>query len=163
MGLGPERADEMVRLGDLTRAGIPWSLHSDMPMAPADPLFLMWCAVNRLTTSGRVAGPDQRVTAEEALRGVTIEAAYSLKLEDEIGTITPGKRANFTILSDNPLSVDPAKIRDISVWGTVMEGRVLPAGGPQKKASREDGQPTTQTAFADAALHHALKVAHGSH
>ncbi len=96
VGLGPERADEMVRLGDLSRAGIPWSLHSDMPMAPGDPLFLMWCAVNRLTTSGRVAAPPQRVTAEDALRGVTIEAAYSLKLEDEIGTIVPGKRANFT-------------------------------------------------------------------
>lgn len=164
VGLGPERADEMVRLGDLDRNGIRWSLHSDMPMAPGDPLFLMWCAVNRLTTSGRVAGPDQRVTAEEALRGVTIEAAYSLKLEDEIGTISPGKRANLTILSGNPLSTDPAKLREISVWGTVMEGRVLPVGSGQKRASleRSPGAPdNSELAFAEAAISHAFNVSHG--
>jgi predicted amidohydrolase YtcJ len=164
VGLGPERADEMVRLGDLNQAGIPWSLHSDMPMAPADPLFLMWCAVNRLTTSGRVAAPDQRVTVEEALRGVTIEAAYSLKLENEIGTISPGKRANLTILDANPLSVDAMEIRDIGVWGTVMEGRVLPAGAAERKASLDlPGGPEAEREFTEAALHHALTVAHGLH
>jgi predicted amidohydrolase YtcJ len=164
VGLGPERADEMVRLGDLDRAGVAWSLHSDMPMAPADPLFLMWCAVNRITSSGRVAGPDQRVTAESALRGVTIEAAYSLKLEEEIGTISPGKRANFTILDANPLSVDPMEIRNVGVWGTVMEGRVLPAGEAERKASLElPGGPGAEQEFAEAALHHALTVAHGLH
>lgn len=164
VGLGPERADEMVRLGDLSRAGISWSLHSDMPMAPADPLFLMWCAVNRLTASGRVAAPSQRITAEEALRGVTIEAAYSLKLENEIGTISPGKRANLTILDGNPLSVDAMEIRNIGVWGTVMEGRVLPAGKAQRKAALEPpaGEEARQE-FTQAALDHALKVAHGQH
>jgi predicted amidohydrolase YtcJ len=164
VGLGPERADDMVRLGDLSRNGIRWSLHSDMPMAPADPLFLMWCAVNRVTTSGRVAGPDQRITVDEALRGVTIEAAYSLKLDGEIGTISPGKRANFTILSESPLAVDAAKIKDIAVWGTVMEGRVLPASGGQKKASLDRlDRPADQheVAFAEAAVDHAFRVTHG--
>lgn len=165
VGLGPERANEMVRLGDLSRAGISWSLHSDMPMAPADPLFLMWCAVNRLTTSGRVAGPEQRVSAEQALRGVTIEAAYSLKLEDEVGSLTPGKRGNLTVLSDNPLTVDPTKIKDIAVRGTVMEGRVLPAPAALKKAELEErrnaGDETR--AFAQAAVSHALMVSHSHH
>lgn len=163
VGLGAQRAEEMVRLGDLSRAGVAWSLHSDMPMAPADPLFLMWCAVNRLTASDRVAGPNQRVTVEQALRGVTIEAAYSLKLEDEIGTITPGKRANLTILSENPLTTDPARLKDISVWGTVMEGRVLPVIRGVKKASRETapgGEGETEQAFARAAFDHAFRVAH---
>jgi predicted amidohydrolase YtcJ len=167
VGLGSDRADAMVRLGDLNRAGISWSLHSDMPMAPGDPLFLMWCAVNRITSSGRVAGPEQRVTAEQALRGVTIEAAYSLKLEDEVGTIAPGKRANLTVLDDNPLTVDPMKIRDVKVWGTVMEGRVLPgAQEAEKKASLERSQGTwgeEETRFTQAALGHALSVAHGQH
>ena len=125
-GLGPQRANEMVRMGDVERAGIPYSYHSDMPMAPADPLFLMWCGVNRLTTSGRVAGESQRVSREGALRAVTIEAAYSLKMEHEIGSIVSGKLANFTILEDNPVTCDPLKIREIGVWGTVHEGRVLP-------------------------------------
>lgn len=165
VGLGPERADEMVRLGDVSRAGISWSLHSDMPMAPADPLFLMWCAVNRLTGSGRVAGAEQRVTAEQALRGVTLEAAYSLKLENEVGTITPGKRANFTVLADNPLSVDPLKIRDIAVWGTVMEGRVLQATAPQRKAGLVPDPAPVHTSAQDRtlareALNHALRMAH---
>ena len=165
VGLGPERADEMVRLGDLNRAGMRWSLHSDLPMAPADPLFLICGAVNRVTASGRVAVPDQRGTVEEALRGVTFEAACSLKLEDEIGTISPGKRSNFTILAENPLAADPAKLRDISVWGRVMEGRIFPASGGQKKASldRPMGSSGTELAFAEAAINHAFRmVAHGA-
>ncbi|MEM8729825.1 MAG: amidohydrolase [Pseudomonadota bacterium] len=161
VGLGPERADSMVRIGDVSRAGISWSLHSDMPMAPGDPLFLMWSAVNRLTSSGRVAGPEQRVSAEDALRGVTIEAAYSLRLEDEIGSIEPGKRANFTILDSNPLEVDPMKIRDVKVWGTVMEGRVQPVGAQDKDASLMTPMPNgTKRAFAEASFGHALKVVH---
>ncbi len=126
VGLGPQRANEMVRMGDVERAGISYSYHSDMPMAPADPLFLMWCGVNRVTTSGRVAGENQRVSREGALKAVTIEAAYSLKMENELGSIVSGKLANLTILDDNPVTCDPMKIRDIRVWGTVHEGRVLP-------------------------------------
>ncbi len=161
VGLGPERADAMVRLGDLSRAGISWSLHADMPMAPIDPLFLMWCAVNRITASGRVADPGQKITAEEALRGVTIAAAYSLKLENEIGTLEAGKRANMTVLSENPLTVDPAKIREIGVWGTVMEGRLLPVGTRVKRAAL-DAIPAgfSEQDFAIAALHHAATVTH---
>lgn len=126
VGLGPERADEMVRLGDVERAGISYSLHSDMPMAPADPLFLMWCGINRITTSGRVAGEAQKISREGALRAVTLDAAYSLKMEKEIGSIVTGKLANFTILGDNPITCDPMKVKDVSVWGTVHEGRLLP-------------------------------------
>jgi predicted amidohydrolase YtcJ len=125
-GLGPERADNMVRLGDIERAGVSYSLHSDMPMAPGQPLFLMHCAVNRTTVSGRVAAPDQRASRLGALKGVTLSAAHSLRLENDMGSIVPGKLANFSILEDNPLTVDAAKIKDIPVWGTVFEGKVLP-------------------------------------
>jgi predicted amidohydrolase YtcJ len=126
-GLGPERADSMVRMGDVERAGISYSFHSDMPMAPSQPLFLMHCALNRTTMSGRVAAPDQRVTRLSALKAVTLDAAHSLGLENEIGSIVPGKLANFTILGESPLTVDPANIKNIPVWGTVQEGRILPA------------------------------------
>jgi len=125
-GLDPERADVMVRMGDVEKAGISYSLHSDMPMAPGQPLYLMWCAVNRITNDGNLRGPDQRVSRLGALKGVTLDAAYSLQMEKDVGSIVPGKLANFTILAENPLSVDPAKIKDIAVWGTVSEGRVLP-------------------------------------
>jgi len=125
-GLDPERADPMTRLGDVERAGISYSLHSDMPMAPGAPLFLMWCAVNRVTNDGNVRGPEQRVSRIGALKAVTLDAAYSLQMEEDVGSIEPGKLANFTILADNPLTVDPMRIKDIAIWGTVHEGRVLP-------------------------------------
>ena len=127
-GLGTERADQMVRLGDVERAGISYSLHSDMPMAPAQPLFLMHSAVNRKTVSGRVAAPAQRVSREGALRAVTIDAAYSLQMENEVGSIESGKLANFTVLDENPLTVAADEIKDIGIWGTVHEGRVFRAG-----------------------------------
>ncbi|HEY3676974.1 MAG TPA: amidohydrolase [Candidatus Tumulicola sp.] len=123
MGLGPERANSMARLGTAVREGVSISLHSDMPMAPADPLFLMWCAVNRITPSGRTADPEQRIDAESALRAVTIDAAYSIELENEIGSIKPGKKADLTILSDDPLLVDPREIRNIRVVDSIFAGR----------------------------------------
>jgi predicted amidohydrolase YtcJ len=125
-GLDPERADPMVRMGDVERAGISYSFHSDMPMAPGQPLFLMWSGVNRVTNDGNLRAPEQRVSRLGALKAVTLDAAYSLQMEKEVGSIVPGKLANFTILADNPLTVDPMKIKDIRVWGTVHEGRVLP-------------------------------------
>ncbi|MFK7899090.1 MAG: amidohydrolase [Myxococcota bacterium] len=126
VGIGPERATEMVRVGDVARAGIRFSLHADMPMAPGQPLLLMWAAVNRITVDGNLVGPNQRISPLEALRAVTIDAAYSLRLEDEVGSLVPGKRANLTVLTENPLTVPPATIKDIPIWGTVHEGRVLP-------------------------------------
>lgn len=129
-GIGPARADQMVRLGDVVAEGIPLSLHSDMTMAPGQPLFLVWCAVNRVTPSGRVAGPDQRLSVEQALRAVTLDAAYSLRLEDELGSLEPGKLATMTILHQSPYAVAPLAIKDIPVWGTVVEGRVFPVAVP---------------------------------
>jgi adenine deaminase len=96
-----------------------------MPMAPGQPLFLMWAGVNRVTNDGNVRAPEQRVSRLGALKAVTLDAAYSLQLEKDVGSIEPGKLANFTILADNPVTIDPLKIKDIQVWGTVHEGRVL--------------------------------------
>jgi predicted amidohydrolase YtcJ len=125
-GLDPERADNMVRMGDVERAGISYSFHSDMPMAPGQPLLLMWSAVNRITNDGNLRGKDQRVSRLGALKAVTLDAAYSLQLEKEVGSIMAGKLANFTILAENPVTSDSMHIKDINVWGTVHEGRVLP-------------------------------------
>jgi predicted amidohydrolase YtcJ len=139
MGLGPERANSMVRLGAAVRNNISISLHSDMPMAPADPLFLMWCAVNRLTVSGRTADPNQRITAERALRAVTIDAAYSIELENEIGSIKAGKKADLTALSDDPLSVAPEKIREIRIVGAVFAGLPVDAASHPSVSSSAAG------------------------
>ena len=129
VGLGPERADVMVRSNSVVKHHIPLSFHSDLPMGPAAPLTLAWCGINRVTPSGRVAAPEQRIGVEEALRAVTIEAAYSWRQDDRIGSIAPGKIANFTVLEDDPYTVEPLKLKDVPVWGTVFEGRLFPVSG----------------------------------
>lgn len=161
-GLGADRADNMVRLGDVEKAGVSFSFHSDMPMAPADPLYLMWCGVNRITTSGRIAAPYQKVSRESALKAVTIEAAYSLKMEDQIGSIEFGKLANFTILSENPVTCDPLKIKEIKVWGTVVEGKKQPASTKMTKTIGYNLSPSVEDLLiGQAALNHIQKIISG--
>ena len=126
IGLGPERATTMVRSASVLKHGIPYSFHSDLPMGPAAPLYLAWCGINRITNEGNVAGPEQRIPVEAGLRAITIEAAYSWRREDTLGSIAPGKIANFTILEQDPYVVPPEKLKDIPIWGTVFEGRLFP-------------------------------------
>ncbi|ADV46528.1 amidohydrolase [Nitratifractor salsuginis] len=145
-GMSPERVKRMVPAGDLERAGVHFSYHSDMPMAPAQPLFLMDCGVNRISTSGKVSAPEQRVSRMAALRAVTIEGAYSWRMEKEFGSIEAGKLANFTILEENPLTVESRKIKDIAVWGTVLEGKVLPVKPNAKPKSGKDTEESLVSA-----------------
>ena len=121
-GVGYKRSQEMVRLGDAIEAGIKVTLHSDMPMAPASPLMLMHAAVNRDNFAGKVAGPNQRITKIEALKAVTINAAYILRLEKLYGSIEVDKYANFTILDKNPLKIKNNEIKNIQILGTVLNG-----------------------------------------
>ena len=124
-GLGPARADAMVRSSSVLREGIPLSFHSDLPMCPADPMKMASFAVNRITPSGRVAGPEQRISVHDALRAVTIEAAFSWRREHELGSIEVGKIANVTVLDSDPYDADPTKIGDIAIRTTMFEGRVF--------------------------------------
>jgi predicted amidohydrolase YtcJ len=141
IGIGPERARRMVPLKDAENARMSISFHSDMPMAPAKPLQLIWAAVNRFTAEGPVMGEDQRVSVDLALRAMTIEAAYSIRLENELGSITPGKLANFVVLEQSPHAVAPAALKDIAVWGTVLEGRVQPAPAQPARRARAPAGP----------------------
>ena len=95
-------------------------------MAPGQPLYLVWAAVNRTTVSGRVAGPEQRISVQDALKAVTLDAAYSIRLEESVGSLEPGKLANLTILEESPYEVDPDRIKDIEIWGTMHEGTIYP-------------------------------------
>jgi len=73
-----------------------------------------------------VAGPEQRITVDAALRAITIEAAWSWRKENQIGSIASGKIANLTVLEQDPYAVAPAALKDIPIWGTMFEGRVFP-------------------------------------
>ncbi len=106
--------------------GMTLALHSDTPVAPPDPLRNAWIAVNRKTSSGRVIGERQAITVHEALQAITIKAAFVLGLENDIGSIRAGKKADFAVLESDPYEQGKEKLKDIEVWGTVFEGRLQP-------------------------------------
>ena len=125
--LGPERAERMDACGTALRTGVPFAIHCDAPVTPIGPLFTAWCAVNRQTASGRTLGEAEKISVHDALHAVTLGAAYTLKLDEELGSIDVGKRADFAILDDDPLAVAPEKLKDVGVWGTVLGGKVFEA------------------------------------
>ncbi len=125
--LGPERAERMDACGTALATGVPFAIHCDAPVTPIGPLFTAWCAVNRLTASGRTLGEAEKISVPDALRAITLGAAYTLKLDEDLGSIDVGKRADFAILEDDPLQVAPEKLKDVGVWGTVLGGKVFEA------------------------------------
>jgi hypothetical protein len=128
MTVGPERAERMNACRTALEAGVPLAIHSDAPVTPLAPLFTAWCAVNRLTASGRQLGEHERIGVAEALRAITLGPAYTLKLDGEIGSIEAGKRADFAVLEDDPFEVAPEALKDVRVWGVVAGGRPVAAG-----------------------------------
>ena len=124
-GLGYERASQMARLGSLVREGVPTALHSDFTMAPAQPLNNAWIAANRINAEGNVMAPQECLTLHQALRAITIDAAYILGLENEVGSIRCGKKADFTVLEQDPYEVPIENLKDIPIWGTVFEGKAF--------------------------------------
>jgi predicted amidohydrolase YtcJ len=122
IGLGKERGENLVRINSLAEKNVPISFHSDFSMAPMEPLTLAWTAVNRVTSQGSKFSQDQRVDVYTALQAITINAARVLNLENEIGSIEVGKTANFVLLDENPLQIDPIMLKDIKVLGTVYRG-----------------------------------------
>ncbi|HXH04634.1 MAG TPA: amidohydrolase [Candidatus Competibacteraceae bacterium] len=125
--MGPDRARRMDAAGTAQRLGVPFAIHSDAPITPIGPLFTAWCAVNRQTASGRVLGEAERIPVAAALYAITLGAAYTLKLDHEIGSIEVGKLADFAVLEQDPLAVPPQALKDVPVWGTVLGGTVFPA------------------------------------
>ncbi|MBK9363689.1 MAG: amidohydrolase [Rubrivivax sp.] len=125
--VGPERAARMNAGRSALDAGVPLAIHSDAPITPLAPLFTAWCAVNRVSASGQVLGEAERITVPEALHAITLGAAATLHLDGEIGSIACGKRADFCVLDDDPVSAAPEALKDLRVWGTVQGGRVFQA------------------------------------
>ena len=123
-GLGPDRATSLVQLKLLKERNVPFSLHSDFGMAPLEPLNLVWTAVNRVTAGQTLVSSDQRLDVFTAMQGITINAARTLQLEHELGSIKVGKTANFTLLYENPFKVEPMRLKDIRVAGVVHRGRL---------------------------------------
>ena len=125
--MGPDRARRMDAAGTAQRVGVHFSIHSDAPVTPLAPLFTAWCAVNRRTATGRILGESEKISVSDALHAITLGAAYTLKLDHLVGSIETGKFADFAVLEEDPRKVDPEKLKDIRVWGTVLGGRSFEA------------------------------------
>ena len=128
--VGPERAERMNACATAIATGVPFAIHSDAPVTPLGPLFTAWCAVNRRTAGGRLLGERQRIDIGEALRAVTLGAAYTLKLDAEIGSIETGKRADFAVLEDGSVGSGTRGPQGHRHLG--RRGRRTPGGGRQR-------------------------------
>lgn len=126
--VGPDRAARMNACATAEELGLAWSIHSDSPVTPIDPRFTMWCAANRRTRSGRLLGEAQRVSPLVALKAMTLGSARLIKRDRELGSVTPGKRADLTVWADDPTTAPAEQLKDLELWGTVLSGRLQPIG-----------------------------------
>lgn len=123
--LGPERADFISPARSALDRGIRPTFHNDAPIVPPDVMRLVWTGVNRRTRSGDILGPLERVSVLQALRAVTLNAAYQSFEEDDKGSLEVGKLADLVILESDPLATDPATLEDIAVIETFSHGRSI--------------------------------------
>ena len=122
---GLDRAGRISPAGSALTWGIPFTFHQDSPVIPPDMLETIWCACVRRTKTGRVLGAEERIPVEAALRAVTQTAALQYGLERELGTLRPGKRADFVLLSGDPLRTPPEELKKLQVERTIQRGRTI--------------------------------------
>lgn len=123
--LGPVRAERISPTRSAIDRGLSITLHNDAPVVPPNMLNTVWSATTRRTRSGDILGPMQRLTTWEALRGITINAARQAGDDSLKGSIEVGKQADFVVLSTDPLTIDPEKLRDVRVLQTIAHGKVV--------------------------------------
>ncbi len=123
--LGPERASRISPAASALKRGMVFTQHHDAPVALPSSIMILFSQVNRVTRSGQALGPDQRVSAMDAIRSITINAAYQYFEERTKGSLEPGKLADLVILDQNPLTVDPMAIMNLKVVETIKEGKTI--------------------------------------
>lgn len=123
--LGPERAERISPAASALKRGMIYTQHHDAPVAMPNSIMILASQVNRTTRSGKVLGPEQRVSVMDALKSITINAAYQYFEEDTKGSLEPGKLADLVILDKNPLKIEPKDIKDIKVIETIKEGNSI--------------------------------------
>ncbi len=123
--IGPELAQQISPMRSALDRGMIATSHSDAPVALPNLMQVMSATVNRTSRSGKVMGPDERLTPLEALKTITLWGAYQHFEEDRKGSIEVGKLADLVILSDNPLTIDPMDIHQVQVLETIKEGKTV--------------------------------------
>lgn len=122
---GPARTERLNPARSALDRGLSVTLHHDSPVHPVDPFMLIWSAVERTTRSGRVIGPEQRISVQQALDASTLEGARQLFEEDQKGSIEVGKLADLVILDRSPLAVPKKELRNLVVLETIKEGTTV--------------------------------------
>ncbi|XP_038048608.1 putative amidohydrolase YtcJ [Patiria miniata] len=122
-----ERVNRWTPLSEATKNGVTWTIHQDHPTFPgeANPFANMKTAITRCTRDDPTTpyGPEYRVTIHEALKSYTVNAAWQLHLDQTVGSIKVGKKADLVVLSANPYHVDPFDLEKIRVIETFVDGR----------------------------------------
>lgn len=122
--IGPERTDRLDAAASALRHGLRPSSHSDYSVSPMSPLLAVQTAVTRSMRDGGTLNAAERIDVDSALRAVTIDAAWQTHTNDVLGSLTPGKYADFVVLSANPQAVDRCAIAEIGVCQTRVAGAV---------------------------------------
>ena len=122
---GAERGSQISIAQDAAKLGVKYTMHQDSPVVPPNMLKTIWCAVNRLTRTGKSIGANQKMNVYDALKGITINAAYQYSEEDIKGSLEANKQANYVILDQNPMTVNPLDIDKIQVLATIKQGEVI--------------------------------------
>lgn len=123
--LGAERASKLSPAATAVKYNLPFTFHQDTPVTPPDMLKTVQCAVLRTTEKGRILGNEEKISVYEAFKGVTSNAARQYFEENIRGTITSGKKADFVILSENPLDISPEKLDRIKIEKTIKNGKEI--------------------------------------
>jgi predicted amidohydrolase YtcJ len=120
---GEERGSRWMPAGSAVATGMRVSLHNDPPVTPEEPLRNISVAKTRRAPSGRVLGPEERLTVDQAIRAQTLDAAWQLFSDDAIGSLEAGKYADLVVVSADPRSVPPEQIADLEIRATYLAGR----------------------------------------
>jgi predicted amidohydrolase YtcJ len=125
VALGPKRAAFISPQASAWAIGLRPTAHNDSPVVPPDIMRLVWSSVNRVTLSGKVLGPAERIPIYRALQQVTINAAWQIHEDASKGSLVVGKRADMVVLDRDPLKVDPATLYKIKVVATIKDGKTV--------------------------------------
>jgi len=123
--IGADKAQQISPINSALKKGIRVTSHTDAPVAMPNLMMIMWTTVNRVSRSGTIIGPNERLTPYQALKSITIWGAEQFFEEDKKGSIKVGKLGDFVVLDKNPLKVDPMTLKDITVVETIKEGKSI--------------------------------------
>lgn len=122
---GIDRAMRISPTKSTLNRDMPFTVHNDAPVVPPDMIRLLWSSTNRLTRSGKILGDQQKISTYDALKAMTLNAAYQHFEDDIKGSIEVGKLADLVVLSEDPLAMPAASLLNLKVIATYSHGKEI--------------------------------------